>query len=170
MATAADWWVVVPPSEAGASSIPKDAQIISTTPGTPSDSTLGQDGTITIAGKQWTRFLGPYPSQQAAQTAAPESGLQYIGTLIGVAAGAAAEGATQPGNSSLPGAAGAAGGAAVPSVLGFLSGLTSANLWIRVAKVIAGGVILIVGLVKLTGLDSKAPAIVQTAVKAAPLL
>ena len=58
----------------------------------------------------------------------------------------------------------------ITSVVQFLSGLTSANLWIRVAKVIAGGVILIVGLVKLTGLDSRAPAVVQTAVKAAPLL
>lgn len=64
----------------------------------------------------------------------------------------------------------AAGEAGVSSVTGFLGGLTSANLWIRVAKVIAGGVILIVGLVKLTGLEDKAGGIVQTAVKAAPLL
>lgn len=55
-------------------------------------------------------------------------------------------------------------------VTGFLHGLTSANLWIRVAKVIAGGVILTVGLVKLTGLESRAPAIIGKAVKAAPLL
>lgn len=56
------------------------------------------------------------------------------------------------------------------SVGGFLAGLTSGNLWVRVAKVAIGGVILVVGLAKLTGADQKAPAIVRTAVKAAPLL
>jgi hypothetical protein len=52
----------------------------------------------------------------------------------------------------------------------FFAALAEGNLWIRVAKVVAGGVILIVGLAKLTGLDAKAGGIVQTAVKAAPLL
>lgn len=52
----------------------------------------------------------------------------------------------------------------------FFGGLTQANLWIRVAKVIAGGLILTVGLVKLTGFDAKAPGIVRSAVKVAPLL
>lgn len=56
------------------------------------------------------------------------------------------------------------------SPLQFLQGLASGNLWVRVAKVVAGGLILTVGLVKLTGLDAKAPKIVKTAVKAAPLL
>jgi hypothetical protein len=53
------------------------------------------------------------------------------------------------------------------SVTDFLTGLTSANLWIRVAKVAIGGVLLIVGLAKLTGLDNK---VTNAAIKAAPLL
>jgi hypothetical protein len=53
---------------------------------------------------------------------------------------------------------------------GFLADLTSANLWIRVAKITIGGTILIVGLAKLTGADQKIGGVVHTAVKAAPLL
>lgn len=51
-----------------------------------------------------------------------------------------------------------------------IGGISGTNLAIRLVKVIAGGVILIVGLAKLTGFDSKAGSVVQGAVKAAPLL
>jgi hypothetical protein len=51
----------------------------------------------------------------------------------------------------------------------FLGALSSANTWIRVAKVAIGGTMLIVGISKITGLDSKAPLLAK-AVKAAPLL
>lgn len=80
------------------------------------------------------------------------------------------------------GAVGAAGGAIgdvatgiqTTSYLGSLGNLlaafTSANLWIRVAKVAIGGTILIVGLVKLTGADKSAGGIAAKAVKAAPFL
>src|ERR1700719_4559358 len=46
-----------------------------------------------------------------------------------------------------------------------LNALTSANLWVRVAKVILGGGLLLVGVVKLTGTDTAAGKIVKTAVK-----
>lgn len=48
----------------------------------------------------------------------------------------------------------------------FLGALDSANTWIRVAKVIVGGALVIVGLAKLTGVGG----IAAKAVKAAPLL
>lgn len=51
-----------------------------------------------------------------------------------------------------------------------ISGISGTNLAIRVAKVAIGGILVIVGLVSFTGIVSKAPAIVKTAVKAAPLL
>jgi hypothetical protein len=51
----------------------------------------------------------------------------------------------------------------------FLAALSSANTWIRVAKVIAGSAILIVGLAKLTGADQRAAPLAK-AVKLAPLL
>jgi hypothetical protein len=58
-----------------------------------------------------------------------------------------------------------------PVTLGdFLSALSSANTWIRVAKVAIGGTIVIVGLAKLTGADKSLGGITAKAVKAAPLL
>jgi hypothetical protein len=53
---------------------------------------------------------------------------------------------------------------------GLLADLTSANLWIRAAKIGIGGAILIVGIAKLTGADQKIGGIAAKAVKAAPLL
>lgn len=58
----------------------------------------------------------------------------------------------------------------VSGISGLLSDLTSANLWIRVAKIVLGGVILTVGLAKLTGTDQKLGSLVSTGVKHAPLL
>lgn len=40
------------------------------------------------------------------------------------------------------------------SVTGFLTALSSSNTWIRVAKVVIGGVLLIVGIVHITGADN----------------
>jgi hypothetical protein len=57
--------------------------------------------------------------------------------------------------------------AGIGSVLDFLNGLTSANLWIRVTKVGIGGLILIVGLAKLTSFNSS---VAQKAFKVAPFL
>jgi hypothetical protein len=58
----------------------------------------------------------------------------------------------------------------VQDINGFLSDITSANLWIRVAKIAIGGAILIVGLAKLTGTDQKLGNAVSSGVKYAPLL
>jgi hypothetical protein len=52
----------------------------------------------------------------------------------------------------------------------FLSALSSANLWIRVAKVGIGGTLLIVGLAKLTGADQAVGGVAAKAVKVAPFL
>ena len=48
--------------------------------------------------------------------------------------------------------------------------LTSANLWLRVAKVLIGGVILTVGLIELTGHADDVKGVASKAVKTAPLL
>jgi hypothetical protein len=69
-----------------------------------------------------------------------------------------------------PAAAVNAADTAIGSVEDFLQGLTSANLWIRVAKIIAGGAMLLIGIAKLTGLSNKAGSIASKAVMAAPLL
>lgn len=58
----------------------------------------------------------------------------------------------------------------VSSLQGFLGNITSANLWIRVAKVVLGGVILTVGIIELSGQSKNVKGIAGKAVKAAPLL
>jgi len=55
----------------------------------------------------------------------------------------------------------------IDAIGNFFNSLGSANTWIRVAKVVAGGVLLIVGLAKMTGIDK---GVVGKAVKIAPLL
>lgn len=53
----------------------------------------------------------------------------------------------------------------IASVTDFLSGIASANLWIRVAMVTGGGVMII-----LASMTGAGPSVVKTAVKAAPFL
>lgn len=64
----------------------------------------------------------------------------------------------------------AANATGLGSVVDFLQGLTSANLWIRVSKVVIGGALLLVGVIKLTGADQRLGGLAAGAVKVAPLL
>jgi hypothetical protein len=64
----------------------------------------------------------------------------------------------------------AADATGISSITGFLSTLGSANLWIRVVKIIAGSVILFIGVAHLTGLNDKVTGIAGKALAAAPLL
>lgn len=75
-----------------------------------------------------------------------------------------------PGRVASTAAGEAASATGISSVTGFLSTLGSANLWIRVVKVIAGSIILFIGVAHLTGLDQKVTGIAGKAVAAAPLL
>jgi hypothetical protein len=152
-------------------------------------STTAYHGTQ-LKGKSWAQVYGIiYAFGVASKTPVPNNT-----TLADAAAAATISTATLDGvaiaSSDIAGAAGAATNASaqgiikaansnfglpsIPNPLGsvvdFLQGLTSANLWIRVAKIIAGGAILIVGLVKLTGADKKAGGLAAKAVKVAPLL
>ena len=47
------------------------------------------------------------------------------------------------------------------AIAGFFSALGNANTWIRVAKVVVGGVLLIVGLVHITGVDNAAASVAR---------
>jgi len=56
----------------------------------------------------------------------------------------------------------ATGALSIPASIGnFFAALGNANTWIRVAKVIVGGVLLIVGLVHITGADNKVASIAR---------
>ena len=121
--------------------------------------------TISVENIKWYNIQGPYTSQAAANAAIPA-----------IQAGSPAQGTVkQLAGSGLPVVAPVASALNTAqsweqALIDFLQGLTSANLWIRVAKVTVGGVILIVGISKLTGLDEKAGSIASKAVKIAPFL
>jgi len=117
--------------------------------------------TISVENVKWYNIEGPYTTQAAANAAIPA--IQKAQPAKGTA------GQIQQDNNSNP--LGTVAGAAsdVQSVVGFLGGLTSANLWIRVAKIGIGAIMITVGLVKLTGVASN-NGIVKKAIKVAPLL
>jgi hypothetical protein len=98
------------------------------------------------------------------KAATPQSNVATVGQAAAAVAGAPAA-AVSAGESAVNTA-----DTAIGSVEDFLQGLTSANLWIRIAKVIAGGAILLIGLAKITGASEKAGSIAAKAVRVAPLL
>lgn len=51
-----------------------------------------------------------------------------------------------------------------------ISGISGTNLAIRLTKVLVGGILLLIGLAKITGADQKAGSVAAKAVKIAPLL
>ena len=123
------------------------------------------------AGQKQTPPLTPDQVAEAEiiliQTQAVADGIgatvQFTGTTV-VDAGKAGAGTAAQLGKDIPGLN------AITSVTGFLSALGNLNLWIRVAKVVAGGVILAIGLAKLTGADKTIGGVAAKAVKVAPLL
>jgi hypothetical protein len=121
--------------------------------------------TISVENINWYNINGSFTTQAAANAAIPA--IQKVNPAPGVIGSIANSGI--PGVSQIAGAVQTAT-SSEQALQNFIGDLTSANFWVRVAKVIAGGAILIVGLVKLTGIDQKAGGIAASAVKAAPFL
>jgi len=117
-----------------------------------------------------TSILNSQPGETPLQIAQGVAG-QYLSDEI---ANSLATGVTTGADALGNVATGVETAAIVPSwssgLASFLADLTTANLWIRIAKVAIGGTIVIVGLAKLTGADQKAGSIAAKAVKVAPLL
>lgn len=112
---------------------------------------------------------GPYPTEAAARTIAgldknTTSGLPGTNPKPAVT-----KSTVNSSNGNLPNPLSGID-ALYKSVETFINDLSSANLWIRVAKVTIGGTLLIVGLAKLTGADQKIGGVAAKAVKIAPLL
>ena len=122
--------------------------------------------TISIENIKWFNIQGPFTSQAAADKAIPA--IQKANPAPGVLGQIAKDNNGNPVGAAAKAAE--AAGSAVSSMEGFFSSLGDVNLWIRVAKVAVGSIILIVGLVKLTGADQRAPGIVKKAVTVAPFL
>jgi hypothetical protein len=162
------WFNIIPHSQWGKTA-PSGILAVGVTTGSTEYNVINTDlnGTgFSYKGSTYDLWNGPFTSSaEAQQNVNGASGW----TIAGIVGASAIQGLTSgAGPSVAQGAsAGTAVGKSVSSVTDFLSDLTAANLWIRVAKVAIGGIILIVGLAQLTGIEK---GIVGTTVKAAPLL
>jgi hypothetical protein len=135
-ATAASWWLGEPATGSDTFLQGKYA--------------LGQ--TVTSGGVKYKLVIGPEPSKQAVLSAVIND----------------ATVSQSPGWNLLKSAQGAAGNAAktaenalpswTDSLTTLLGDLTSKNTYIRVAKVVVGSVLIILGLAKITGADRAAAA------------
>jgi hypothetical protein len=110
----------------------------------------GKGPVISVENVNWANVNGPYATQAEANTALAKL---PIAPSVG----------SQAGNQ----AAATANATGLGTVGGFLSALSSSNTWVRVAKVAIGGIILIVGIAKLSGMNSSVAA---KAIKVAPFL
>jgi hypothetical protein len=105
--------------------------------------------TISVENVEWFNINGPYPTQKAADAAIPA--IQKAHPAKGTVEQAAT-------NSGVP--------VGWQQAIGtFFTDLTSQGTWVRVAKIVVGGAMVLIGLSRITGLDSAA----KTAAKAAVL-
>jgi hypothetical protein len=111
--------------------------------------------TISVEHVDWFNINGPYPTQAKANAAIP---------AIQKAHPAPGEVQQVTGGGQQNAANGA--GISLANVETFFADLASQGTWIRVAKVVVGSVMIIVGLLKITGADKA----VTTAAKGAALL
>jgi hypothetical protein len=123
----------------------------------------GSPVTISVENINWYNIQGPYSTQAAANAAIPA--IEKAHPALGVLGQVAKDNASNP----LGTAAGLAGGI-LNGFSAVISGLSGKNILVRAAKMIIGGVILILGLLKLTGADQSVKGVTAKAVHAAPFL
>lgn len=116
------------------------------------DKTAGNPGTISVENVSWYNVNGPFPTQAAANAAIPA--IQKSHPAPGEISQAvdAATGQPQSSNS-------AAG------LTTLLAALDSKNTYLRIAKVVVGSAMILIGLMRITGADTA----VATAAKGAVL-
>src|ERR1700722_14753379 len=96
--------------------------------------------TISVENVSWYNINGPYATQAAANAAIPA--IQKAHPAPGEASQLvdAATGQPQSANSAA-------------ALTGFISSLENSGTWVRVAKVVIGGALVIIGLARMTGAD-----------------
>ena len=139
------WWWVVPPSEQGDSTRPSNAKLISTP-----DS--GAEYNALVTGGSYNglaRYQGPFTTESAAQAAPANGGNPGLLQEIGAGAGAAAETGSLGGLSPTPQVSNPLD--YLQSIGDFFSRLSEANTWIRLAKIVIGTGLIVVGVAHLVG-------------------
>jgi hypothetical protein len=137
-----DYWVLVPTAaEQNAAGTVSGAFVVSVADGSAADAQLlgNYAGKVTIGGRSGYLRAGPFTTLAAAD-AYLKVGAQSTSTPI-------------PGVDISPSGAVTTSNplAGLAAIGQFFTSLGEANTWIRVAKVVVGGVMLIVGLVHITG-------------------
>lgn len=152
MATATSWWLISPVGEsqgtASAPVVPVGTILYSTPASGATYTTLLNDGTITVNGKQYQTFTGPFPSEAAAKSSKLVSGLSWIGTELEAGVGTI----TNTGVNAEGNTASDVGGGGVAGLNNLLNLPTFENLrpfMVRVVKVVLGGVLIIAGMTML---------------------
>lgn len=145
-----DWFVVYPTGEnigtVTSPVTPPGIKIVSVQSGSADENTLEQGGSL----NGYSRFMGPFSSESDAENAHPPSGGQAIKDIIG--AGVAV---------GLGDAAGISNPLTGLAAIGdFFQRLTQKSTWVRIAEVVLGLLLVVVGLSKLSGVSS---AVVKTA-------
>jgi hypothetical protein len=137
------WWIVVPPSEQNATSMPSDAKIISNDTGSKDYSTLlnTDAGTITVGGVKVVRYMGPFTSKADAQKAF-QAGPQDASIAPGISVG---PGGDFKGPLSGIGDAAHAIAALAGVFKGVADALTDGKLWRSVGWLLLGVVLIFLG-------------------------
>lgn len=149
MATTANtWFVMIPPSYADKSTAEKELVdfVIQFQPGTQAynDAAAGQILSADEAStgnpqvpEQLVKWLGPFNTQAGAKAAA-----------------GARQQSANPLNDAVNAAENSNSLAGLAQIGDFFGALTQANTWIRAAKILVGGVLVIVALAHMTGADN----------------
>jgi hypothetical protein len=158
-----------PPIGKGYSASQWEAWFTAHSPGVVAGSVVYQ-GTQ-LKGKTWAQVYaviyayGLSKGTPDLADAAAAATIEYI-ALDGVAA-AAGDAAIDAGDATGAADTGISTASILPSwtngLTNLLGDLTSKNTWLRVAKVVVGSIMIIVGLVKLTGADKAAAAVAKAA-------
>lgn len=139
---ATDWWVLVPKaSEMNVAGTVSDAFVVTAEQGSAIDKQLlsNYTGKVTVGGKSGYLRAGPFTSR-ADVDAYLKVGAQDVSTPI-------------PGVDIKPGGGLSAHNplTGLAAIGDFFNKLSDPHLWVRVAKVMVGGVMLLVGLAHITG-------------------
>lgn len=152
------WAYIVKPDEAANMTLPADA-VLAQLPG--ADISLGPGMTVQYQGATWYIFSPTFPTRAEVLAWKPRPGngpgvpsLPGVSTAVGVGKGVI--------NAAKDAYSG------INAVGHFFSDLTNPQFWVRAGKILIGGVILLIGLVKLTGHEPTG--VVKKAVKVAPFL
>lgn len=159
MAAATAWFVVFPASEHPGNAFPANAKVVSAQVGSPAYNAWVGNGAYTIQGTSWQVDAGPFSTEAQAKDWKP--GPITVGDWVGLGIAGVLAGAGNEPNPQTSVGVGASVGTAVDSttsaIAQFLKYPEKVLAWIgnrqnivRVAKVVIGGTMVLVGLNMLT--------------------